>query len=67
MSTAWIALQFTACALVIAGASAIAGGAAVANLTGRSPWLGGLRQFAAAFLATGMAFVIGHLVGAHVA
>ena len=53
-------------ALVIAGASAIAGGAAVANLTGRSPWLGGLRQFAAAFLATGMAFVIGHLVGAHV-
>ena len=53
-------------ALAIAGASAFAGGAAVANLTGRSPWLGGLRQFTAAFLATGMAFVIGHLVGAHV-
>ena len=53
-------------ALALAGASAFAGGAAVANLTGRSPWLGGLRQFTAAFLATGMAFVIGHLVGAHV-
>jgi VIT1/CCC1 family predicted Fe2+/Mn2+ transporter len=53
-------------ALVLAGASAFAGGAAVANLTGRSPALGGLRQFTAAFLATGMAFVIGHLVGAHV-
>jgi VIT1/CCC1 family predicted Fe2+/Mn2+ transporter len=53
-------------ALTLAGASAFAGGAAVANLTGRSPWLGGLRQFTAAFLATGMAFLIGHLVGAHV-
>ena len=53
-------------ALVIAGGSAFAGGAAVANLTGRSPLLGGLRQFTAAFLATGMAFLIGHLVSAHV-
>lgn len=53
-------------ALAVAGASAFAGGAAVAKLTGRSSWLGGLRQFTAAFLATGMAFVIGHLVGAHV-
>jgi VIT1/CCC1 family predicted Fe2+/Mn2+ transporter len=53
-------------AVAIAGAAAFAGGAAVANLTGRSPWLGGLRQFTAAFLATGMAFVIGHLVSAHV-
>ena len=53
-------------ALVLAGASAFVGGAAVANLTGRSPLLGGLRQFTAAFLATGMAFLIGHLVSAHV-
>jgi VIT1/CCC1 family predicted Fe2+/Mn2+ transporter len=53
-------------ALVISGASAFAGGAAVAKLTGRSSWLGGMRQFTAAFLATGMAFVIGHLVSAHV-
>jgi VIT1/CCC1 family predicted Fe2+/Mn2+ transporter len=53
-------------ALVIAGGTAFAGGAAVANLTGRSPVLGGLRQFTAAFLATGMAFLIGHLIGSHV-
>jgi len=53
-------------ALALAGASAFAGGAAVAKLTGRSALLGGLRQFTAAFLATGMAFLIGHLVGAHV-
>jgi hypothetical protein len=33
---------------------------------GRAAVLGGLRQFTAAFLATGMAFLIGHLVGAHV-
>jgi hypothetical protein len=33
---------------------------------GRSLLMGGLRQFTAAFLATGMAFVIGHLVGGHV-
>ena len=53
-------------ALVLAGASAFIGGAAVANLTGRSPLLGGLRQFTAALLATGMAFLIGHLVSAHI-
>jgi VIT1/CCC1 family predicted Fe2+/Mn2+ transporter len=53
-------------ALVLAGGSAFAGGAAVAKLTGRSALLGGLRQFTAAFLATGMAYLIGHLVGAHV-
>jgi hypothetical protein len=29
--------------------------------------MGGLRQFTAAFLATGMAFVIGHLISGHVA
>ncbi len=53
-------------ALVIAGAAAFIGGAAVAKLTGRSMVLGGLRQFTAAFLATGAAFLIGHLVGGHV-
>jgi len=55
-----------AAALAIAGASAIVGGAAVARVTGRSMLQGGLRQFTAAFLATGMALLIGHLVGAHV-
>jgi VIT1/CCC1 family predicted Fe2+/Mn2+ transporter len=53
-------------ALVIAGVAAAAGGAAVAKLTGRSLLMGGLRQFTAAFLATGMAFAIGHLVGGHI-
>ena len=50
-------------ALVASGLFAFGGGAAVARLTGRSAALGGLRQFGAAFLATGMAFFIGHLVG----
>jgi vacuolar iron transporter family protein len=53
-------------ALVLAGLSAYAGGAAVARLTGRSAVLGGLRQFTAAFLATGMAFLVGHVISAHV-
>jgi vacuolar iron transporter family protein len=54
-------------ALALAGVTAAAGGAAVAKLTGRSMLMGGIRQLTAAFLATGMAFVIGHLVGSHVA
>jgi vacuolar iron transporter family protein len=53
-------------ALVMAGLAAIVGGAAVAKLTDRSMLAGGLRQFAAAFLATGMAFVVGHLVGGRI-
>jgi vacuolar iron transporter family protein len=53
-------------ALVLAGLFAFGGGVAVAKLAGRPAFLGGLRQFTAAFLATGMAFFIGHLVGAHV-
>ncbi len=53
-------------ALAISGLAAFVGGAALANLTGRSPFLGGLRQFTAAFLGTGAAFLIGHLVGTHV-
>ena len=54
-------------ALVLAGLFAFAGGAAVARLAGRPAVLGGVRQFTAAFLATGMAFFIGHLVGGHIA
>ena len=42
------------------------GGAAVAKLTGRSLLMGGLRQFTAAFLATGMAFAVGQLISGHV-
>jgi VIT1/CCC1 family predicted Fe2+/Mn2+ transporter len=53
-------------ALVVAGLSALVGGAAVAKLTGRSMLLGGLRQFTAAFLGTGAAFLMGHLIGGHV-
>jgi VIT1/CCC1 family predicted Fe2+/Mn2+ transporter len=53
-------------ALVIAGATAFIGGAALAKLVGRSTVLGGLRQFTAAFLATGAAFVVGHLISGHV-
>jgi vacuolar iron transporter family protein len=53
-------------ALIVAGIAAIVGGAAVAKLTDRSMLLGGLRQFTAAFLATGMAFLVGHLIGGHI-
>jgi VIT1/CCC1 family predicted Fe2+/Mn2+ transporter len=53
-------------ALALAGLAAIAGGAAVAKLTGRSMLVGGLRQFTAAFLATGMAFVVGHAIGGRI-
>jgi vacuolar iron transporter family protein len=53
-------------ALVIAGVAAVVGGAAVAKLTGRSLLMGGLRQFTAAFLATGMAFAVGQLISGHV-
>jgi VIT1/CCC1 family predicted Fe2+/Mn2+ transporter len=53
-------------ALGLAGVAAFAGGAAVAKLTGRSMLLGGLRQFTAAFLGTGMSFLVGHLIGGHV-
>jgi VIT1/CCC1 family predicted Fe2+/Mn2+ transporter len=53
-------------ALVLAGLTALVGGGAVARLTERPILAGGLRQFTAAFVATGMAFVVGHLVGGHV-
>jgi vacuolar iron transporter family protein len=53
-------------ALVIAGATAFVGGAALAKLTGRSMVLGGLRQFTAAFMATGMSFLVGHLISSHI-
>ena len=53
-------------ALLIAGLAAVAGGAAMAKLTGRSQLVGGLRQFTAAFLATGTAYTVGHLLSGHV-
>jgi VIT1/CCC1 family predicted Fe2+/Mn2+ transporter len=53
-------------ALVLSGLFAFGGGAVVAQLAGRPAFLGGMRQFTAAFLAAGMALFIGHLVGAHV-
>jgi VIT1/CCC1 family predicted Fe2+/Mn2+ transporter len=53
-------------ALVVSGLTAFVGGAALAKLTGKSMFLGGLRQFTAAFLATGAAFAIGHLISGHV-
>ena len=52
-----------ALALALAGIAAVVGGAAVAKLTDRSMLAGGLRQFTAAFLATGVAFAVGHLIG----
>jgi VIT1/CCC1 family predicted Fe2+/Mn2+ transporter len=55
-----------AVAFVIAGLTALVGGGAVAKLTERPILSGGLRQFVAAFLATGAAFLIGHLVGGSV-
>jgi vacuolar iron transporter family protein len=53
-------------ALTLSGTAAIAGGAAVAKLTGRPILAGGMRQFIAAFLATAMAFAVGHLVGGRI-
>ena len=53
-------------ALALSGAAAFIGGAAVAKLTGRSMLLGGLRQFVAAALGTGAAFLIGHAIGGHI-
>jgi len=53
-------------ALVVSAVAALVGGAALAKLTGKSMLLGGLRQFTAAFLATGAALLIGHLIAGHV-
>ncbi|MEY9841308.1 VIT1/CCC1 family predicted Fe2+/Mn2+ transporter [Streptacidiphilus sp. EB103A] len=53
-------------ALVLAAVALFAGGASVAQLTGRPPLQGGLRQFSLGALATGMTFLVGLLVGAHV-
>jgi VIT1/CCC1 family predicted Fe2+/Mn2+ transporter len=53
-------------ALVLAGVAAFVGGSAVAKLTGRPVLLGGLRQFSLGALATGMTFLIGHLIGASI-
>ncbi|MDF2254992.1 VIT1/CCC1 transporter family protein [Streptomyces ferralitis] len=53
-------------ALVLAGLAAFVGGGAVARLTGRPALNGGLRQFVLGALATGMTFLVGHLVGANI-
>jgi VIT1/CCC1 family predicted Fe2+/Mn2+ transporter len=53
-------------ALLLAAVASFAGGASVAQLTGRPPLQGGLRQFGLGTLATGMTFLVGLLVGAHV-
>jgi VIT1/CCC1 family predicted Fe2+/Mn2+ transporter len=53
-------------ALAVSAVAALVGGAALAKLTGKPMLLGGLRQFTAAALATGMAFAIGHLISGHV-
>ena len=53
-------------ALLLAGVASFAGGASVAQLTGRPPLQGGLRQFGLGALATSMSFLVGLLVGAHV-
>jgi VIT1/CCC1 family predicted Fe2+/Mn2+ transporter len=55
-----------AVAFALAGVTAMVGGAAVAKLTERPILSGGLRQFVAAFLATGAAFLVGHLIGGQV-
>lgn len=61
-----VGLPIFVLALTLAGVASFAGGAAVAKLTGR-PWLvGGFRQFALGALATGMTFLIGHLIGASI-
>ncbi len=53
-------------ALVLAGLAAFLGGGAVARLTGRPVLVGGVRQFGLGALATGMTFLVGHLVGTHI-
>jgi len=61
-----VVLAMLTVALLIAGLAAVAGGSAMAKLTGRSQLVGGLRQFTAAFLATGTAYTVGHLLSGHV-
>ena len=53
-------------ALLLAAVASFVGGASVARLTGRPPLNGGLRQFGLGALATGMTFLTGLLVGAHI-
>lgn len=50
-------------ALGIGAATALAGGGAVAGLTGRPVWRGALRQFLFAALAVGATYLLGLLVG----
>jgi VIT1/CCC1 family predicted Fe2+/Mn2+ transporter len=52
--------------LILAGLFAFGGGAVVANAAKRPAGAGGFRQFALGALATGMTFLVGHLVGTQV-
>lgn len=61
-----IGLPVLVLALMLAAIAAFGGGAAVARLTGRPMLLGGTRQFALGALATGMTFLVGHLIGASI-
>ncbi len=52
--------------LILASLFAFGGGAVVARAAERPAGMGGFRQFALGALATGMTFLVGHLVGAQV-
>ena len=52
--------------LILAGLFAFGGGAVVAKAAERPAGSGGFRQFALGALATGMTFLVGHLVGTQV-
>jgi VIT1/CCC1 family predicted Fe2+/Mn2+ transporter len=52
--------------LILASLFAFGGGAVVAKAAERPAGMGGFRQFALGALATGMTFLVGHLVGAQV-
>ena len=52
--------------LILAGLFAFGGGALVAKAAERPPGAGGFRQFMLGAVATGMTFLVGHLVGTQV-
>ena len=54
-------------ALGITAVALLAGGMVVGRLTGRPPLRSGLRQLALGFLAVAVTFIVGSLIGAHVA
>ena len=54
-------------ALGITAVALLAGGMVVGRLTGRPPLRSGLRQLALGFLAVAVTFIVGSLIGGHVA